>query len=84
MAIGQDDGSGCLSLVSNERPLPTVALAPAAPAPLEGSASAPMLAGPFTPAPLAPIYLTLSGAWQGSVQLMRSTADGTPAHRDAV
>ena len=79
-AIGQDDGTGRLALISAERPLPTVALAPAAPVPLEGTAAVPGLAGPFAPAPFAPVYLALSGEWQGSVQLMRSTDEGATLH----
>ena len=80
MALGQDDGSGSVALVSASAPLPTVTLAPPAPAPLEGSSASASVAGPFQPAPLAPVYLTLAGEWQGTVRLMRSTDGGATQH----
>lgn len=76
VALGSDDGSGHLSLVSHEAPLPTVALAPAAPAAVAGSASGATIVGPFVPAPLAPVYLTLSGSWSGTVRVLRSVDGG--------
>ena len=79
-ALGSDDGSGQLALVSHGAPLPTVALAPAAPAPLTGSASNAMVAGPFEPTPLAPIFLTLTGDWSGTVRVLRSTDGGATKH----
>lgn len=79
-AIGLDDGSGNVALVSAVAPLPTVALVPPAPAALTGSTATSMLAGPFIPAPLAPVYLTLSGEWQGTARVMRSTDSGVTLH----
>ncbi|WP_369026210.1 hypothetical protein [Qipengyuania sp. RANM35] len=80
MAIGQEDGAGKIALVSNAAPLPTVSLAPAAPSPLEGSTGISTVVGPFAPAAFAPVYLTLSGDWQGLVRVMRSTDGGTTLH----
>lgn len=76
IALGMDDGTGQLSLVSAERPLPVVSQTPTAPPVLAGSTSTAILAGPFVPAPLAPVFLALAGVWTGSVQLMRSTDAG--------
>lgn len=76
MALGQQDGAGDFALVSSSSPLPTVAFAPEAPASLEGSTSTAMTAGPFHPAALTAVYLTLSGNWEGTVRLLRSTDGG--------
>lgn len=80
VALGHDDGAGILSLVSPVRPLPTVALAPAAPAALTGETAVAHIAGPFVPAPLAPVYLTLWGEWTGEARLLRSTDAGAELH----
>lgn len=80
IAIGQDDGAGNLALVSSTAPLPTVTVAPVAPAPLEGTSAASLVAGPYVPAALTPIYVTLSGEWQGRVTLARSTDGGATLH----
>ena len=79
-ALGSDDGSGQLALVSHGAPLPTVALAPTAPAPLIGNASNAMVAGPFEPTPLAPVFLTLTGEWTGMVRILRSIDGGATRH----
>ena len=79
-ALGSDDGSGQLALVSHGAPLPTVALAPVAPAPLNGSASNAKVAGPFAPTPLAPVFLTLTGEWTGTVRILRSIDGGATRH----
>ena len=44
---------------------------------LNGSTAATATLGPFTPELGRPIWLTLSGSWTGSVQLLRSTDAGT-------
>ena len=75
-AIGGDDGTGNLAVVSAAAPLPTVASVPAAPAALEGQTAVPVIAGPFAPAPLSPVYITLGGTWTGQVRLLRSTDGG--------
>jgi hypothetical protein len=80
VAIGHDDGSGNFAPVSDDRPLPTLTVTPLAPAPLSGSASAAGLAGPFVPAALAPVYLTLTGSWGGRVRVLRSTDGGATLH----
>lgn len=74
-ALGSTDGEGMLSLVGEHAPLDTVARPPVAPPALEGTAPAAFVAGPFLPAPLAPIFLTLTGEWEGTVRVLRS-ADG--------
>lgn len=80
VAIGHNDGTGSLALVSTDSPLPTLAIAPAAPAPLEGTTASQLLAGPYAPAPLSPVYVTLAGEWQGKVTLLRSTDGGATLH----
>ena len=75
-ALGSDDGSGHLALVSHGAPLPTVALAPTAPAALTVIASNAKVAGSFEPTPLAPVFLTLTGEWTGTVRVLRSTDGG--------
>jgi len=79
-ALGHDDGTGSFALVSPVKPLPTVTLAPAAPAPLNGMTDVAQLAGPFVPVPTAPIYLTLSGSWTGQARVLRSTDGGATLH----
>ncbi|MBX7539463.1 hypothetical protein [Qipengyuania sphaerica] len=79
-ALGIDDGTGNLALVADSRPLPVQSALPAAPAPLEGWTGNDALVGPFTPASPAPVYCTLSGDWQGSVAVKRSTDGGTTLH----
>ncbi|MDG5747846.1 hypothetical protein P8Q88_06605 [Qipengyuania sp. XHP0207] len=76
LALGRDDGTGHLALVSPQAPLPVVASAPAATEPLEGTTSVAMVAGPFEPAAFAPVYLTLTGDWKGEVRMLRSTDGG--------
>lgn len=75
-ALGLDDGTGNLALVADSRPLPVQAAPPAVPAPLEGQATADLLAGPFAPAAMTPVFCSLAGAWEGSVTLKRSTDGG--------
>lgn len=85
-ALGLDDGTGHLSLVSNARPLPVLPLGEMgtgtmpAPAPLTGETSVSALIGPFAPAPGRTIYLTLAGDWAGTVRLLRSIDDGATCH----
>lgn len=77
-ALGQTDNDGNLTLVDSANPLP-VRLSEAqgsAPAALAGSASAATIAGPFTPTPGRPIYVKLSGAWEGTVTVQRSVDGG--------
>ena len=80
MALGRDNGQGQLTLVSSYAPLPTIVLAPDTPAAFAGEASAAQVVGPFTPATLVPVYLTLAGDWTGSVRVLRSVDGGTTRH----
>ena len=80
-AIGFSDQSGALSIVQSDRPLPVSLSAEVPGSPLEGQASADMLAGPFTPVPGRPVVLTLTGTWVGTVQIERSTDSGTSRHK---
>jgi hypothetical protein len=80
-AIGFADHRGDLALVTSNAPLPVslidadrVAINP--PPPLADSTSASTIAGPFEPLTNAPIHLQLSGDWQGTVTLERSTDKG--------
>lgn len=80
MANGFDDGTGHFAFVGASRPLPVQSTPPPVPEPLEGSSASDVLAGPFTPSPLSPVFCTLSGDWQGSVQIKRSTDGGATLH----
>ena len=75
-ALGLDDGTGNLALVADARPLPVHASPPSVPAPLEGQSTADVVAGPFAPVAMTPVYCSLTGDWQGSVTLKRSTDGG--------
>ena len=86
-ALGLDDGTGHLSLISDGRPLPvtaiggvTAATSAAAPEPLEGESSVSAIVGPFEPALARPVYVTLSGNWTGTVRLLRSVDGGAVKH----
>ena len=76
VALGLDDGTGHFVVVSDATPLPVAPAPPTVPDPLEGLAFADVLVGPFEPTALAPVYCTLEGDWQGSVQLKRSVDGG--------
>lgn len=89
-ALGFSGPTGDLEVVDPAKPLPvalssaeplevTPAVAPA-PAPLEGSTTASIVAGPFIPAPGRPVVLTLAGAWDGVVQVKRSIDGGSTLH----
>lgn len=69
---------GELSTVSAASPLP-VALAPSANTPqaLAGTAAANTVAGPFAPLRGTAVTLSLSGSWNGTVAVLRSTDGGT-------
>jgi hypothetical protein len=75
-AMGYSDASGGLNLVSANSPLPVSMTAAATPSPLTGTASASGTCGPFFPARGVAVVLVLSGTWQGSVRVMRSTDGG--------
>jgi len=86
-ALGLDDGTGHLSLISDGRPLPVTAIggvtsatsAPA-PEPLEGETAVTVIVGPFEPALGRTVYVTLSGDWAGTVRLLRSVDGGAGKH----
>jgi len=77
-AIGFSD-AGSLAMVDAARPLPVTiqAATGAMPTPLQGSATGTAQAGPFAPAADRAVMLTLSGSWQGTVQVKRSTDGGS-------
>ncbi|WP_232495037.1 hypothetical protein [Novosphingobium kaempferiae] len=77
VAVGFADGQGALSIVGSDVPLPvsTVRNAPT-PAPMSGSSSTSIIAGPYAPITDTPIHLQLSGTWTGSVALQRSIDGG--------
>jgi len=63
--------------VGPQTPLPAaLATMPAKSVAIAGTTSASGLFGPFTPELGRPIWATLSGAWTGSVQLLRSSDGG--------
>lgn len=77
VAVGFADGQGALSIVGSEVPLPVAAVRNApTPAPMTGSTSASIVAGPYAPITDAPIHLQLSGIWTGSVAVQRSVDGG--------
>lgn len=62
-------------------PLPVSAtLVAASSTPVDGSAGASVLAGPFSPDLGRPVWLTLSGTWSGSVAVLRSIDGGATMH----
>lgn len=72
-----DDGGGHAVAVTAGAPLPVELKAGTATStPLTGTASAAATVGPFTPNLARPIWLTFSGNWTGSAQLLRSTDGG--------
>lgn len=89
-ALGFSGPEGELEIVEAAKPLP-VALSsdaplfvtqqfPNAPVPLEGISTTNALIGPFTPVAGRPVVLSLSGAWEGTAQLMRSIDGGITRH----
>jgi len=74
-ALGFADSEVNLSLVSDERRLP-VAVAPPAPEPLSGTASASAVVGPFAATAGRVITVSLDGDWEGTVRLLRSIDGG--------
>ena len=78
--LGFEDAEGMCSVISNQRPLPTRPAPAQVPAPLEGSTASSALIGPFEPAALTPVYCTLSGDFEGTVQVVRSTDGGATVH----
>lgn len=80
VASGFDDGTGHFAFVAANRPLPVQATPPAAPDALEGQCTGQVLAGPFLPSPLVPVFCTLAGDWQGRVAVTRSTDGGATLH----
>lgn len=77
MALCHVDADGAALVAGVRAPLPVVTAPVAATStPLEGTASASTLAGPFFPQLGRQIWLTLSGTWAGSVTVQRSTDAG--------
>jgi len=77
-AIAYRVGDDLAQLVDAAHPLPTTAAVGAAiSVPLAGTAAANTTVGPFVPQLGRPIWVTLSGTWTGSAQLLRSTNGGT-------
>ncbi len=74
--MGYSDPTGGLNLVSASSPLPVSMTGAATPAPLTGTASASGTYGGFVPARGVAVVLVLSGTWQGSVNVVRSTDGG--------
>jgi hypothetical protein len=63
--------------VDADHPLPTVSLTmPASAAALTGTVSEDAVVGPFAPELGRPIWVTLTGDWQGSVSVQRSLNGG--------
>lgn len=75
-AVGFAHESETLALVSDESRLP-VATAASPSAPISGTTSTSLLAGPLAAVAGRIVSVELSGAWQGSATLLRSTDGGT-------
>ncbi len=75
-AVGYSGANGLLALVSDAAPLPVATSAPA-PLALSGEAAASETVGPFAATAGRVIVISLDGAWDGTVQLLRSTDGGT-------
>ena len=75
LAFGANDAAA--TAVDAAHPLPTApTIAAASSVPLVGTASASGALGPYVPQLGRTIWVTLSGTWSGSVQLLRSTDGG--------
>ncbi|MDT0575723.1 hypothetical protein RM533_05950 [Croceicoccus sp. F390] len=74
MAFANQSGSS--QQVSSGAPLPVTFATPAGPPPMSGKATLDKRAGPFLPRPGRAVMLVLSGTWQGTVRLLRSTDGG--------
>jgi len=75
-AVGFSDPSEQLTIVGEGARLPVSVAAPA-PAPVAGQSSVPELVGPFNATAGRVVSVTLGGAWEGTVRLLRSTDGGT-------
>lgn len=74
IAFCQSDGNA--QIVGANNPLPVAPIPFVAPAPLSGSATASVVAGPYVPQAGRPVILALSGTWTGQVKVLRSTDSG--------
>lgn len=75
ITFARADGAGVP--VSGTDPMPVRTIGAAAiSTPLAGNANTSQAVGPFTPELGRPIWLSLSGTWAGSVQVLRSTDGG--------
>ena len=83
-AIGTRDAAGRFALIGDGAPLPVTSAPAPASDPLQGTSATAGIVGPFVPNSSAPIVVTLSGGWNGSVQLLRSTDGGATRHRVTV
>jgi len=72
-AFADPDGSAVI--VSSSNPLP-VTFDRAATSPLAGAMSTSGQVGPFSPIPGRAVVLALSGAWDGTARVLRSTDNG--------
>lgn len=79
-ALGWIDASGHCHPVAHDNGLPVAAARAASPEPLAGMAAGPQVVGPFVAVSDRPVYLTLSGNWQGEVRLMRSAPSSSVRH----
>lgn len=89
-ALGYPGPEGELEIVDSTKPLPVsfsstdpLAVTPYSdppPTPLEGSAAANAVVGPYVPVAGRPVMITLAGTWEGTVQVMRSIDDGATMH----
>lgn len=78
VAISYGAPDGPATAVDASHPLPIAAtMGGAGSTPLAGTTAVTATAGPFTPTLGRPIWLTLSGSWGGTAQVLRSTDGGT-------
>lgn len=70
------DDAGEAVTASRTTPLPVTVQPPAPTAAIEGTITSSARSAAFTGRPGLPIWITLSGGWSGSVQVLRSTDGG--------
>lgn len=76
-AIAYADTDGSMLQVSTSAPLPVAVTGSAAATPLTGTAASSLVVGPYQPAIGRAIMLLLTGAWTGTVKVVRSVDGGT-------
>lgn len=75
-AFSDVDGTALLVSASNPLPVSMAAVSGSSPTPVAGTVATSTVLGPFQPALGRAVILVLSGAWTGTVKVVRSTDGG--------